>query len=60
LEEVFACHKFINNLVIEGSALLAKINQKTMAYLNDMRDLKRAEYLDYLQENKINPNQTED
>jgi hypothetical protein len=30
-----------------------------MAYLNDMRDLKRAEYLDYLQENKINPNQTE-
>ena len=48
LEEVFACQKFVNNLVIEEKALITKINKKTIAYLNDMRDLKRAEYLDYL------------
>ena len=45
---MFTCHKFLHNLTYRDSKILVKANQKTQDYLNDMRDSKRQEYLDYL------------
>ena len=45
IEGVFTCLKFIHNMKIGENILMAKSNQKTQGYLNEIREAKRAEYL---------------
>lgn len=53
IEGVFTCLKFLHNLKICDSQLIAKANQKTCTYLNDIKDLRRAEYIQYLNDQKV-------
>jgi hypothetical protein len=48
LEGVYTCIKFLNNLPIQSTKILAKANQKTEAYFEDLKDLRRVEYINHL------------
>jgi len=49
---VFTCIKFIDGLELhvgeQSSKILVKANQKTVAYLDEVRDNKRQEYLSFI------------
>lgn len=44
VEGVYTCVKFLNNLPLEDKIILAKANQKTTQYFEDVKDLRRVEY----------------
>lgn len=45
IEGVFTCLKFIHEMKIGDTQLIAKSNQKTIGYLNEVKEAKRTEYL---------------
>lgn len=45
---MYTCIKFLDGLKIDECVLLAKSNNKTVGYLNDIKELKRQEYLDFI------------
>ena len=49
IEGVFTCLKFIHNMKIGDSTLIAKANKSTVTYLDEQRDYCRQDYINAVQ-----------